>query len=169
MIKKPVSGTYPPYFDYYIQLAEGNVLKLLNRQREEIKNLLWHTENIEYAYASGKWTIRQVIQHLIDAERVFNYRGMCISRGEQIALPSFDHNQYANIDVSHLNRKQMWREYNSLRKSSISLFKNMTDIMLDREGTVGGNAQSARAIPFMIAGHQAHHLKVIKERYLLNG
>jgi len=169
MIEKPKSGTYPDYFDKYIQLAEGNVIKLLNQQRKELKQLLWTAKSLDRTYAQGKWTIRQVVQHLIDTERVFNYRAMCIGRGEKNPLPSFDHNTYAEHHASHLDRKQLWREYNAVRKSSITLFKNMNDAIMDREGNVGGNVQSARAIPFMIAGHQVHHVEILKDRYGYNG
>ena len=169
MITKPEVGSYPSYFEPYIQLVEGDVLKHLKNQRKQMKHLLANVQDLNYRYGPDKWSIKQVIRHLIDTERVFSYRAMCISRGEKGPLPAFDHNAYAEVKVDHLDSKKLWKEYNALRKSSILLFKNMDESMLQKMGTASGKTIIVSALPYMIVGHQMHHFNILKERYNIHG
>ena len=169
MITKPEKGSYPSYFEPYVQLVEGDVLKLLKTQRNQMKHLLTNAKNLDYKYGPDKWSIKQVVRHLIDTERVFSYRAMCISRGEKNALPSFDHNAYAEVSLNHLDAHQLWKEYNTIRKSSIQLFRNMDNEMLERKGTASGKSIIVKAFAFMIVGHQMHHFNIIRDRYQVNG
>jgi hypothetical protein len=119
-----------------------------------------------YRYAPGKWSIREVLGHVIDAERVFGYRAFSIGRGEQQPLSRFDQDAYlaaAGFDQRPL--ADLVNEFGVVREASLSALRHFTDSDWDRTGTVGGNPMSARAIAFIMAGHVRHHLRVLQEQY----
>ncbi len=121
----------------------------------------------EYRYAEGKWTIKDIIQHLIDSERVFAYRALRIARKDTTPLPGFDENAYvANTNADERNLKDMLTEMAFVRQASIMLFKSFTEEDLIRKGTASGFSVSVRALGFLISAHQNHHMKIFKERYL---
>jgi len=106
--------------------------------------------------------------HIVDAERVFSYRGLAMSRGDDTDLPGFDHTVYSkNDNAEQRDASSIISEYNMVRSSTILLFKNMTEEHLTRIGRVSSNPTSARAMAWIIAGHEVHHMKVIKERYII--
>ena len=117
-------------------------------------------------YAPGKWSAKDIIQHLIDAERVFSYRAMRFARNDKTLLPGFEENDYAiTAEASKRNVDELLEEFYAVRESTIRLFKSFTDEMLMREGVVPSGDISVLAIGFTIPGHTIHHLNVLKERY----
>ena len=120
-----------------------------------------------YSYAEGKWTIKELVQHIIDAERVLSYRALRFSRNDTTNLSGFDEDWYvANSNGNERNFKDMLQEFIHVRNSTILLFKSFKPEMLLINGTASNSDMSVRALGFIIAGHQTHHLKIIKEKYL---
>ena len=124
-------------------------------------------EKANYRYEEGKWSIKQVVRHLTDTERVFNYRALSFSRNPACDLVGFDQDVFADEDYcDSLTLKQVMDEYISVRQSTIHMFKTMNPAKLDQEGKASGSFYSPRVIGWVNAGHTLHHLNVIKERYL---
>ena len=127
-------------------------------------------DKLEYRYDKGKWTIKEVIQHLMDAERIFAYRALRIARQDQTPLPGFEQNDY--VQPSQANERSLddlINEFKAIRASTVALFNSFTDKMLLAKGTASNSPVSVRAIGFIIMGHEIHHCQVIKERYLNAG
>lgn len=125
------------------------------------------TEKGDYAYASGKWTLKELLQHMIDAERIFTYRALCVARGEQQPLLSFDENEYAaNSNANARNWKDLVDEMLTLRQNTIQLYNSFNEDQLNRRGIMSNTPITVNALGFIIAGHAMHHVKIVKERYL---
>lgn len=164
------SGEYNSYYQIYIdKTGDGNVLDNL-RSNTEIIIQFFKTikkEKLDYRYAEDKWTIKEILLHLIDTERVFAYRAMCIARKDMTELPGFD--QDAFVINSHANERSiesLLLEYLNVRMATVSLFDSFDLRGLEQMGVANGSSLSVRAIVFIIIGHENHHLQVIKERYL---
>ncbi|MEJ7589111.1 MAG: DinB family protein [Ferruginibacter sp.] len=162
-------GYYRAYLD---QVKEKDLTDAFTNQSQVIKSLLASiSENKSmFSYAEGKWTLKEMLQHLIDTERVFCYRAMCFARKEPVTLPSFDENGYAT--ASEANRRSwesLIEEFETLRKSTLLLFQNFTPSMLEQEGRAGINTLAVNDIGFLIVGHLNHHIRIIEERYLVKG
>jgi hypothetical protein len=126
-------------------------------------------QQLNYRYAPGKWSLLELLRHMIDTERVMSYRALCIARGEQQALPGFDENLYAqNAAQSIGSFPDTLKEYQLIREANLLLFSTFNEESLSRIGNANGKEISARAILFVMAGHERHHLQVIGERYLVN-
>lgn len=124
-------------------------------------------DKFDYRYAEGKWTIKDIIQHLIDAERIFAYRALRFARNDKTDLPGFDENEYVDIvNANERNIMSLLTELSAVRQSTLLLFKTFTDEQLLRQGTANNNPISVRALGFVIIGHQNHHQRVFQERYL---
>ncbi|MFV5696395.1 DinB family protein [Flavobacterium sp. LB3P122] len=124
-------------------------------------------DKFDYRYAEGKWTIKDIIQHIIDTERIFGYRALRISRNDKTALPGFEENDYVdNTNANGRNIQDLLAELSAVRHSNLFLFKSFSEEQLKRIGTASNNEISVRAIGFIIIGHQKHHQKVFQERYL---
>ncbi len=170
-MKKPLENEFPKdkYFSFYIeQIDFQNVIEALMVQKELVINLYKNLSNEQkmYQYAPDKWTPQQILGHITDTERIFGYRALCIARGEKQALPGFDENEY--MDASHFNEQSfesLLEQYRLVRESSIALFSSFSEEVASRIGNANGHAVSARALVWMIAGHERHHLNVLKERY----
>jgi len=122
---------------------------------------------LEYRYAEGKWTIKDILLHLIDAERIFAYRALRIGRGDKTPLPGFEENDYVPIALANSRTlESLLEEFQFVRKSTLCLFNSFSVEQLAYFGTASNNQISVRAIGFIISGHQNHHLRVISERYL---
>ena len=125
------------------------------------------SEKLEYRYAEGKWTIKDILLHLIDAERIFAYRALRIGRGDKTPLAGFEENGYViNANANSRLVESLLNEFQLVRKSTLEMFENFSEEQLAYLGTSSDNIISVRAIGFIISGHQNHHLKVIVERYL---
>ena len=161
---------YNPYYKHYIlELGNVDLIEILRTSSEElletIKDL--SEEKLAFQYAEGKWTIKELLQHLIDTERIMSYRALRFSRSDATELQGFDENWYVeNSNGNDRNFNDLLDEFTCTRRASISLFKSFTDEMLQLSGTANGSDMTVRALGFIIAGHQTHHLKIIKERYL---
>ncbi len=170
-MRKPFENEFPDgkYFSFYIEKVESqNVIEVLTVQKDVVKNLYKNLseEQKMYQYAVGKWTPQQILGHLTDTERIFGYRALAIARGEKQSLPSFDENEY--MDASDFNQQpfeSLLEQYRLVRESSIALFSSFSEEVASRIGIANGNAVSARALVWMIAGHERHHLNILKERY----
>lgn len=169
-MKKSDIAPMPEYFDRYIHLADDvDIIEALQIGLEEIKNVpLEEWKDIgDKVYAEGKWTIKDIVQHLIDTERIFGYRAMCIARGETIKLPSFEEADYAkNAHANYRTWEDLLNELIKVRLSFIDLYKSFTTEMLLKTGPSFNGTYSVLAIGFIMAGHSRWHFRVIEEKYL---
>ncbi len=139
----------------------------LNFQNTKAFLLSIPSEKLEYRYSDGKWTIKEIIAHLLDMERIYSYRMLMISRNSNAALPSFDDNKFVKeSNANNRNINDLLEELYFLRESTIYLLNGLPDEALIRTGNVGGYEVSVRALAYHIAGHELHHVNVIKEKYL---
>ena len=167
--RRPEPGEYAPFYARYVALVPtGDVRDLLRDQRETFRHLpaAVRPERETFAYAAGKWTVRQVVSHLADAERVFGHRAYCISRGEQASLPGFDENEY--VRASGADRRPLAvlaDELALLREVNLRLLSALDDAAWGRVGVANGNPVSVRALAFVLVGHAEHHLEILRTRY----
>ena len=161
---------YIPYFKGYIDNAKGFKLLpgLQSSYNEAIDFYLSIDANkLSYRYAEGKWTIKEIICHLIDTERIFCYRALRFARQDKTVLSGFDENDYVEYSkADNRSIKDLLEEYQSVRGATISLFKSFDDETLLSKGLAGTGQVSVRALGFLIVGHEKHHIRIIKERYL---
>ncbi|NND95174.1 MAG: DinB family protein [Flavobacteriales bacterium] len=156
---------YNPYLDNVPPDDVASSLELNLSEMSEVFSQMTEDKS-KYRYAEGKWSLRELLGHMIDSERVFMYRAMCFSRGEKQALPGFDENGYAsNSNADNRPIERLWIEFETLRISTLQLFQSMDKSMLEAVGTMSGNRNSVNSIGRIIVGHCRHHLRVIKERY----
>lgn len=167
---KPNITDYPEYFGRYInQVSEENLKDAFKNQLPKIEEFLQSIseEKSLYAYAPGKWTLKELWQHSIDTERVFQYRAMCIARKETAALPSFDENLYAqNSNANARSWKSISEELLNVRKSTEDLFNSFSEEMLLLKSSAGDRSVSVISLGFIIVGHVYHHINVVREKYL---
>jgi hypothetical protein len=157
------------YHGYINQVAEDDLGVAFQNQTQTFIDFLQElpVEMRDYRYAEGKWTIREVLQHILDGERVFSYRALCLARRDQTPLPSFDENSYAsNSKASDRDWNDLVEEFGALRRSNEIMFRAFDNEQLESGGIVSGNSVYVLALGFIIVGHVQHHVKVIKERYL---
>ncbi len=170
-MKRPSDNDYAPYYADYMKHIEGDdIIKILSDQLVEDKKLFDSISEVKaaYAYAEGKWTIKEVVGHLIDVERVMAYRALCIARGEKQSLPGFEQDDYVeNGKFNKRTLKNLIEELKLVRESNLVMFKNFDEEMLERRGTANNFEVTALSFLFIIAGHQMHHIKILKERYLV--
>lgn len=161
---------YSGGFANYIREA-GNV-NLFEELEISLHDFIKFVQNIpmdkfDYRYAEGKWTIKDIIQHIMDCERIFAYRALRFSRNDKTPLPSFEEDDYANsTDSGSRSIQSLLTELSALRHSNLLFYKSLSEEQLKRIGTASNNQISVRALGFVIIGHQKHHQKVFKERYL---
>ena len=167
---RPDLQQVPAFYHRYINLAPGNdVKKVIREQTAQLIRFLSKIpeKKRSYRYARGKWSVQEVLQHMIDAERVFAYRALCFARKDKTPLPSFDENAYAaNARAARRQWKDLMEELKSVRRSTELLFDSLGKEQLQHTGTANNNPVSVMAIGFIIAGHANHHLQVLRERYL---
>lgn len=170
LIERPEVGEYIPFQKKYIDLVEGtNLLGTLQTSLAETQALVrgLSEEKLLYRYADGKWNIKEVLLHIIDAERIFTYRALRFARQDSTPLPGFDENTYVPASgASFRSIDNLLEEFTSVRASTITLFKNFTPEMFRTIGTASNNPMSARTMAYVTAGHEIHHRNIIKERYL---
>ncbi|QSE98003.1 DinB family protein [Fulvivirga lutea] len=168
-MSKPDINEIPEFYQKYVQAVNYTDLipALINSGNETIDLLKSIPEkSADYKYAEGKWTIRQVIAHMIDTERVFAYRALRFSRNDKTQLPGFEQNDWA-VETNAENRKlyKLIEEYNNVRASTIDLFGSFNEEMLKRVGNANGSEMSVNALGFIIVGHETHHRNILNERY----
>lgn len=161
---------YAEFYAPYIQTLNND--DLIEELEISVHRLIRFVQEIpmdkyDYQYAPGKWTIKDILQHLIDAERVFSYRSMRFARNDNTELPSFDENAYAEQAFGYRRSiKDLLTELAIVRQSTLALFKTFSDEQLVKSGIASGKRMSVRALGFVIIGHQNHHQRIFSERYL---
>ncbi|TRW25733.1 DinB family protein [Flavobacterium zepuense] len=164
-------GEYAPYQESYISLVD-DAWSLVEELEVSVHAFIKFVQEIpmdkyDYRYAKGKWTIKDIIQHIIDTERIFSYRALRFARNDNTPLPGYEENAYGAIANGHERKLQeLLTELTIVRQGTIMLFKSFDEDALLRTGTASGYTVSVRALGFIIIGHQNHHIKIFKERYL---
>ncbi|WP_199137201.1 DinB family protein [Pedobacter sp. ASV12] len=167
-MNRPQTQEYPEWYDKYISLVAGDVIEILEKQVTEFSDFINSLVGKgDYAYAPGKWTIKELIGHIIDTERIMVFRLLCFARSEKASIPGFDEDEY--VAAAHFNDRSLLslsEEFLLLRKSNLYLIKSLNDEELAKSGTSNGNSMTVKAFVYVLAGHIMHHVNVIKERYL---
>ncbi|OEK04322.1 DinB family protein [Roseivirga misakiensis] len=170
MIRKPEISEYNPFYQPYIdQLHSDEIVPILKEQLASTEAFFRDLSEDQgnYRYAEGKWSIKEVLNHINDIERIFTYRAMCIARGETQSLPGMDQDVYQeNSGAQSRTLSSLLEEFLALRKASILLFDHMTEADGMKVGEASGSKVTVRALAGLTAGHSAHHVKVIQEKYL---
>jgi hypothetical protein len=167
---RPGPEDYAPYYENYIRLIEGDdILKILNEQSKIMQDVLnsFSEHKGNFRYADGKWTVKEVVGHLLDTERVFAYRALCIARGEKKSLPGFDQDDY--VKEGNFNSRELFElnyDFRLLRESNILMFRSFTPEMMMKRGYASDTSVTVLAILYMIAGHEKHHMNFLREKYL---
>ena len=170
-MNRPETNEFAPYYNNYIsQIGENAVIPILGSQAGEIRSILSDVpeEKGAYAYAEGKWTIKELLSHLIDGERIFAYRVLRISRGDKTPIEGFDQDDY--IATSNANNRtfaDLLDEFDHERQANLRLVKNLSEEASVRMGAASNNPVSVRALVYIMAGHVKHHLRILNERYLI--
>ena len=168
--KRPQSNDYAPYYGKYIMLVpDGDFVEILETQLQEMKQLLQPLTDGQgdFRYAPGKWSIKESLGHVNDAERVFAYRILRIARGDQTPLPGFEQDDYVKIaNASARKLSDLLEEFTAIRRATIALIRSLDDPSWFRRGTASGEEVSVLAIAFIIAGHALHHRAIFEEKYL---
>lgn len=166
---RPVENEYPSYYSGYIQqVPETEPILALEKATEEINHFLSLLPEAKatHRYSEGKWSVTELLQHMIDTERIMAYRALTIARGDTIPLPGFDEDAYARIaNVDYRTIADLRSELQVVRKSSLCLFQSFDEAALRRRRTVNNNPVSVLALAYIIAGHQRHHFNILRERY----
>ena len=157
-IDRPDPSEYGAYYRRYVDLVpDGNILEILLEQIGPTRALAGLREEETLArYAPGKWNLREILGHLIDTERIFAYRALRIGRGDNTPLAGFGNRTLASLLA----------EFHAVRQATVDLFKGFPDQAVLRTGTANDNPISVRAIAWIIAGHERHHMTIVRERYL---
>lgn len=169
---RPQPGSYPAFFDNYIsKVSEHDVIEALEKNHILFKQILEAIpeEKGAYAYAAGKWTVKQVINHLSDAERVFSYRALRFARRDPLQVLPFEEDDYAAAsagEVANRSLKDTVQEFDYVRLATRSLFKGLSAESLNSSGQTAGGKATVLSLGFIICGHANHHLQVLNEKYL---
>lgn len=167
---RPSPGEYPEYAEDDIARVEGeDVCDALRRQQILTRELfeMFGESGGGIAYAEGKWSVKQVLGHLADDERIFAYRALCLARGDRRELPGFDEKLYVDgARFGELPVSVLLEDYLAVRAASLTLFRSLSPEAWLRRGTVNGYLATPRGLGFHIAGHELHHHRILKERYL---
>ncbi|MGB0974538.1 MAG: DinB family protein [Flavobacteriaceae bacterium] len=165
------SNEYVAYQKMYLDLVDDQpIVEVLQKSLHEFENFISELtdEQMNYAYQKGKWTIKEVVLHMIDTERIFQYRALRFSRKDQTHLPGFSENDFVPHSNANLRTKaSLVQEYKGVRMSTIVLYETFNSSVEELIGNSSGGTMSVRALGYLIVGHQAHHLSVIKERYMV--
>ncbi|HNG94432.1 MAG TPA: DinB family protein [Acidobacteriota bacterium] len=170
-IDKPQEGEFAPYTIIYIGLLpdDGRILTHLRQNARRTREVLAHLpeETLLFRYAEGKWTIKEILAHIIDDERIYTYRALRFARNDKTELPGFEQDEYAAYSGANQRTiRDLLAEFAAVRASTIALFQSLDADALLRSGTANGNVMSVRAAAYHIAGHELRHLNIIRERYL---
>ncbi len=164
------SSEYNPFYQTYVMaLGEVELIEELKRGKSTFLSLFEEIpeEKLNYAYAEGKWSLAEALVHIIDTERIFQYRALCIARNDKTPLPGFDQDTYVPYsNADNRSKSDLIEEYKAVRDSPISLFDSFDEEAIKRIGVASGSKMSVRALGFIICGHQAHHVRIFRERYL---
>ncbi len=166
---RPSEKDYAPYYKSYIEKIKGdNILGILQEQLTTISDFFKSVseEKANYAYAENKWSVKEVLGHIVDTERVFAHRAFCFARGEKQSLPGFEQDDY--VKEGRFNKRELKglvNEFALVRKANLVLFNSFSEDDLNKRGIANKNEVTVRAILFITAGHAMHHITVLKEKY----
>jgi hypothetical protein len=165
-----LKGSHPAYYGNYLKnVSEGPVLEVFHRHWQETSSF-WHSiseDQSKLRYAQDKWSIKEMLLHIIDTDRVFGFRAFALSRGEEQELQSFSQDDYAShSEAERRSWKGILEEYEAVKMANYSLFKSFSEKQWQAEKMMGGEPISVLALAYVMPGHDLHHLKICKERYL---
>ena len=168
-IGHPDPAEYAPYYANYVgNVTEDDVVAALEAQARETAALLARVDDDKaaYRYAPEKWSVKQIVGHVTDAERIFAYRALAVARGDKNSLPGFDENDYvSNADFDRRSMRELAEEYAAARQATLAMFRGFSDEAWQRRGTANNVGVTTRALAHIVLGHERHHLKVLRERY----
>lgn len=169
-ISRPDATEYAPYYDKYVSLIkDGDILTALNQQLDESLALLANIseERASFRYGPDKWSIKEVLGHLIDTERIFAYRALRFARNDTTNLPGFDQDDYIrNASFEDCTLNELAAEFAHVRRSNLSFFKHLNEEAWKRKGAANDSEVSVRALAYIIAGHELHHMDILRRLYL---
>lgn len=169
-MSRPTLNDFPAAFNNYINYVVGDTIQqAITNHSTTILNFVNNLDEAkaDYKYAADKWTVKDVLQHLIDAERIFVYRALTFARKDAIDLPGYEENDYAaNANTTVRTLQSLKDEFTFLRKSTDIFLLSLTEELLEQKGIANNNSITVKAIAFIIIGHNLHHKKVLEERYL---
>lgn len=169
-MSRPDQTEYAPFYAGYVShVPEGDILTILEQGVQTTSSLLKELSpsQADFRYAPGKWSVKEVLGHIVDAERIFAYRALRFSRGDQTPVPGFEQEgyiQHANFGARPL--KDLIAEFETVRQATLFLFRNLDDAAWQRKGTASGAEVSVRALAYIMAGHEIHHREILRTRYL---
>ncbi len=170
MLQRPTENEYPKYYVPYVQaVSEGGLTEILQEHLEKMTELFEGISEKDglFRYAENKWSIKEVLGHITDTERIMSYRLLRVGRGDQTELAGFDENFFVQGAKSNQRSlKDLLEDFNATRNATISLIKNMPEEAWRNKGYANNSPITTRAIAYIIAGHEAHHRNIIKDRYL---
>jgi uncharacterized damage-inducible protein DinB len=169
-LSKPEPGDYVPFYDTYIRLVpeESDLLAVYAAQEADVVAFFRELteEQAAHRYANGKWSLKQVLGHVTDTERIMMYRLLCIARGDTTPLPGFDENTYVSgASFDDRTVVDLLGEFQAVRQATTALLRSLTTLQLQLAGTVNSNRATAAALVYMVAGHGVHHMNIVRERY----
>jgi hypothetical protein len=168
-MKRPEKTEYAAYYETYVSLVEEtDIISAMKNQSDELSEIFSQISDEKgfYRYAEGKWSIKELLGHLIDGERVFAYRALRFARADKTELAGFDQDPYIeNANFDAVNMQDLLEEMLSLRKANTLFFNNLNDEAWSRTGVASENEISVRALAYIMVGHIRHHVKILKERY----
>jgi uncharacterized damage-inducible protein DinB len=167
---RPGADEYAPYYERYVSLVpDADLVETLERQGAETVALLrgLSEEQGAHRYEPGKWSVKQLVGHVCDGERIFSYRALAFARGDLQALPGMEQDEWmAGVDFDARTLSSLVDEFEAVRSATLHLLRHLSPEAWARRGTASGNEVTARALAYIIAGHEAHHVRVLRERYL---
>lgn len=170
MFNKPKKNAYPSFYETYISLIQtDDIIRLLEIQGEGFAAFVKEIDHhkADHKYAEGKWSIREVVGHIIEVERIMAYRALAISRADHQSLPGMDENLYIKeSNYKNISLFDLSEEFNHVRKGNIYFFKSFTKDMIVRKGIANGSEITVAALVYIIAGHLSHHVQILRDRYL---
>jgi uncharacterized damage-inducible protein DinB len=170
MLKRPAENEYPEYYLPYINLVpQEDLLQILQENLQEVVNLFEgiSEEKAHYRYAPGKWSVKELLGHITDTERIMCYRLLRVGRGDQTPLAGFNENDYVQgAQTNNLSMEAILEDFKAVRNATITLIQNLPAAAWANKGNANGLEITTRAIAFIIAGHQIHHCKIVEDRYL---
>ena len=166
---RPGTGDNNPYYDRYISLiGDDDIIEVLEEQRKTSEKFLntFTEKQGNYSYADGKWTMKEVLGHVIDTEKIMAYRALAFARGEKQSLPGFEQDDYvAESNFNNRSLADLINEFLTVRDSNIILFKSFDEKILNRRGIASESEVTVLALIYIIAGHEKHHMKILRKKY----